>query len=64
MLQKMTLKILKLKQKTEIIISDKSYEGSISYIAKTSDPLTRNFKVEVQIDNLKKKYYQWLIIRS
>ena len=26
----------------------------ISYISKTSDPLTRNFKVEVQIDNAKK----------
>ena len=48
------IKNLKLKQKTEIIISDKSYEGSVSYISKTSDPLTRNFKVEVQIDNKKK----------
>ena len=47
------IKNLKLKQKTEIIISDKSYEGSVSYISKTSDPLTRNFKVEVQIDNQK-----------
>ena len=55
------IKNLKLKQKTEVIISDKSYEGSVSYISKTSDPLTRNFKVEVQIDN-QKKYYKWLVI--
>ena len=48
------IKNLSLDQKTEVKISDKNYKGSISYIAKTSDPLTRNFKVEVQIDNAKK----------
>ena len=37
------IKNLSLDQKTEVKISDKNYKGSISYIAKTSDPLTRNF---------------------
>ena len=46
---------LKLNQKTKIIIADKSYQGAISYISKTSDPLTRNFKVEIQINNNKKE---------
>ena len=42
---------LKLNQATSIIIADKSYEGLISYISKTSDPLTRNFRVEIKIKN-------------
>ena len=42
---------LKLNQATSIIIADKSYEGLISYISKTSDPLTRNFRVEIKINN-------------
>ena len=46
---------LKLNQATSIIISDKSYEGLISYISKTSDPLTRNFRVEIKINNKKKQ---------
>ena len=36
---------LKLNQTTSIIIADKSYEGLISYISKTSDPLTRNLEL-------------------
>ena len=46
---------LRLNQKTLIKISDKSYKGNINYISKTSDPLTRNFKVEIQINNANKK---------
>ena len=46
---------LKLNQKTDIIIADKSYEGLINYISKTSDPLTRNFRVEIKINNSKKQ---------
>ena len=46
---------LGLNQKTLIKISDKSYKGHINYISKTSDPLTRNFKVEIQINNANKK---------
>ena len=46
---------LKLNQATSIIISDKSYEGLISYISKTSDPLTRNFRVEIKINNKQKQ---------
>jgi len=46
---------LRLNQKTLIKISDKSYKGHINYISKTSDPLTRNFKVEIQINNANKK---------
>ncbi len=46
---------LKLNQTTSIIIADKSYEGLISYISKTSDPLTRNFKVEIKINNKQKQ---------
>ena len=30
-------------------------KGHINYISKTSDPLTRNFKVEIQINNANKK---------
>ena len=46
---------LRLNQKTLIKISDNSYKGHINYISKTSDPLTRNFKVEIQINNANKK---------
>ena len=46
---------LKLNQATSIIIANKSYEGLISYISKTSDPLTRNFRVEIKINNKKKQ---------
>ena len=46
---------LRLNQKTLIKISDISYKGHINYISKTSDPLTRNFKVEIQINNANKK---------
>ena len=49
------IKNLRLNQKTEIIISEKSYEGLVSYLSKTSDPLTRNFKVEVEVTNVKKE---------
>ena len=46
---------LKLNQATSIIIADKYYEGLISYISKTSDPLTRNFRVEIKINNKQKQ---------
>ena len=46
---------LKLNQTPTIIIADKSYEGLISYISKTSDPLTRNFRVEIKINNKQKQ---------
>ena len=46
---------LKLNQTTSIIIADKSYKGLISYISKTSDPLTRNFRVEIKINNKQKQ---------
>ena len=46
---------LKLNQTTSIIIADKSYEGLISYISKTSDPLTRNIRVEIKINNKQKQ---------
>ena len=46
---------LRLNQETLIKIYDKSYKGHINYISKTSDPLTRNFKVEIQINNANKK---------
>ena len=46
---------LKLNQTTSIIIADKSYEGLIIYISKTSDPLTRNFRVEIKINNKQKQ---------
>ena len=46
---------LKLNQTTSIIIANKSYEGLISYISKTSDPLTRNFRVEIKINNKQKQ---------
>ena len=46
---------LRLNQETLIKIYDKSYKGHINYISKTSDPLTRNFKVEIQINNVNKK---------
>ena len=46
---------LKLNQTTSTIIANKSYEGLISYISKTSDPLTRNFRVEIKINNKQKQ---------
>ena len=46
---------LRLNQTTSIIIADKYYEGLISYISKTSDPLTRNFRVEIKINNKQKQ---------
>ena len=46
---------LRLNQKTDIIIADKSYEGFINYISKTSDPLTRNFTVGDKDQQLTKK---------
>ena len=48
------IKNLKLNQSTEVIISNQSFNGLVSYISKTSDPETRNFRIEVQIDNTKK----------
>ncbi len=46
---------LKLDQTTDIIIADKSFKGLISYISKTSDPLTRNFRVEIKVNNKQKQ---------
>ena len=46
---------LSLNQKAKVIISNKEYEGMINYISKTSDKLTRNFKIQVKINNKENK---------
>ena len=46
---------LRLNQKANVIISNKEYEGVINYISKTSDQLTRNFKIQVKIKNKENK---------
>ena len=46
---------LSLNQKAKVIISNNEYKGMINYISKTSDKLTRNFKIQVKIDNKENK---------
>ncbi len=42
---------LKLNQKTSVLIGKKMFDGRINYISKTSDPQTRNFTIQVEVDN-------------
>ncbi len=42
---------LKLNQKTNVLIGKKMFDGRINYISKTSDPQTRNFTIQVEVDN-------------
>ena len=44
---------LKLNQKAHVKIGEKKFEGIINYISKTSDPNTRNFKIQVEVKNPK-----------
>ncbi len=46
---------LELYQNAEVIIGKKRIQGKINYISKTSDPKTRNFKIQVEISNPNKK---------
>ena len=52
--------LLKQNQKAKIIISQKEFDGFINYISKTADDLTRNFKVQIRLDNRKIKLYKWV----
>ena len=38
-------------QKASIKISDSLYEGKVNYVSRTSDKLTRNFKVQIELPN-------------
>ena len=38
-------------QKASIKISDSLYEGKVNYVSRTSDKLTRNFKVQIELSN-------------
>ena len=38
-------------QNSKVEIAGKTYLGLVNYISKTSDPETRNFKVQIKIDN-------------
>ena len=42
-------------QNSKVEIAGKIYPGLVNYISKTSDPETRNFKVQIKIDNKKFK---------
>ena len=42
-------------QNSKVEIAGKTYLGLVNYISKTSDPETRNFKVQIKIDNKKFK---------
>ena len=42
---------IKLFQQTRVRIGKKVVSGKINYISKTSDPKTRNFKIQVEVDN-------------
>ncbi len=42
---------IRLFQKTKVKIGTKNISGKINYISKTSDPETRNFKIQVEVDN-------------
>ena len=47
--------LIKQNQKAKIIISQKEFDGIINYISKTADDLTRNFKVQIRLDNKENK---------
>ena len=49
------INLLKQNQKAKITISQKEFDGFINYISKTADDLTRNFKVQVRLDNKENK---------
>ena len=38
-------------QKASIKISDNIYQGKVNYVSRTSDKLTRNFKVQIELSN-------------
>ena len=42
---------IKLFQQTRVRIGKKLFQEKINYISKTSDPETRNFKIQVEVDN-------------
>ena len=44
---------LRIHQKSKVLIANNKFEGVINYISKTSDPKTRNFKVQVEVKNPK-----------
>ncbi len=45
------IKKIFLNQNAKAFIADKVYQGSVNYISKTSDPQTRNFRIQVKINN-------------
>ena len=49
------INLLKQNQKAKITISQKEFDGFINYISKTADDLTRNFKVQIRLDNKENK---------
>ncbi len=41
-------------QQTSVLIFQKKYEGIVNFVSKTADPMTRSFKIQVEINNSEK----------
>lgn len=46
---------IKINQNAKVIVGNNPVTGIVSYISKTSDPTTRNFKIQVKVKNKKNK---------
>ena len=42
---------IRINQKAQVKIGDIFFEGTVNYISKTSDPNTRSFKIQVEVQN-------------
>ena len=51
---------IKINQRANVNIGNKNLIGTVNYISKTSDPNTRNFKIQVQIQNKDNKIFSGL----
>ena len=51
---------IELNQKANVTIGDKSLIGTVNYISKTSDTNTRNFKIQVEVNNKDNKIFSGL----
>ncbi len=51
---------IKINQKAIVSIGNKRFNGKVNYISKTSDPNTRNFKIQVEVQNQNYKIFSGL----
>ncbi len=49
------IKNIFINQKAKVNIAEENYVGLVNYISKTSDPQTRNFKIQVKVNNKNNK---------